>query len=151
VMPAVVGDCGRLLLLLLLLFSPLRARERALHTHLGTHADANTRVRAPAARHRFGSGFSSSFNFFLFFPFYPTEHYYYYFRCFSARPSVRPSPTRPRRGRRPPTINARAVRGLRAVEPADHRAVPVTVPVRRLAACGHIIIIIFLIIITAFE
>jgi len=61
---------------------------RASYTHPGTHADTNTRVRAPAARDRFSSGFSSSFNFFFSFSFLFYLIEYLYFRCFSARPSV---------------------------------------------------------------
>lgn len=86
---------------------------RASYTHPGTHADTNTRVRAPAARDRFSSGFSSSFNFFFSFLFDRVL-----FSLLFCAP-VRLSPTRPRRGGRPPTTDARAVRGLRTVRPAD--------------------------------
>lgn len=121
-----------------------RASGRSTHTRVRTRTRTRACARPPP---EIGSVrvFRLLLIFFLFFPYYSMQHYY--FRCFSARPSVRPSPTRPRRGGRPPTINARAVRALRA----DHLAVPVTVPVRRLAACGHIIIIIFLIINIVFE
>lgn len=92
---------------------PHYARARATHTRVRTRARTRACARPPPE-----IGSVRVFRLLLIFFFFPFLFDRVLFSLLFCA-SVRLSPTRPRRGRRPPTTDARAVRGLRTVRPAD--------------------------------